>query len=128
VKGVLDVASSNKRVDWPGVENNTPPPQDDTWFRVSIKHDKSGQASLSGDTGKRRWRRNGWLNIQVFVPYGAGGLNRAMELACILRDAIQGTSTASDVWFRDVEAKEVGPDGNWYNATASARFTYDEVK
>lgn len=130
VKAVLDANVAGKRVDWPGVENNNPPPADDSWMRVTLRHDPNaqGQRGVGGATGKRRWHREGILTVQFFVPFKAGGLNRAMELACILRDALQGAKTASGVWFKGAEAHEVGSDGNWYNANASARFIYDEVK
>jgi hypothetical protein len=117
-------------IEWQGKANNVAPPQDGEWLRVSVRHDPNGsrQASLSCEQGKRRWRREGVLSVQCFAPQEAGGLKRAMELACAFRDAIQASKgTASGVWFREPNAREIGPDKNWFNANASARFTYDEV-
>lgn len=52
-----------------------------------------------------------------------------MELACLFRDAIQTSGgTPNGVWFREPTASEVPPEKNWECATASAAFTYDEVK
>lgn len=129
VKDAADIAAPGIRIDWQGKENNTPPPLDAEWLAVSLRHSEGGQASLSCEHGKRRWRRNGMLSVQCFAPLSAGGLKRAMELACAFRDAIQDSKgTASGVWFREPVAKEIGPDRNWFNANTSARFTYDEVK
>ena len=131
VKATADIVAPNIRIDWQGKENNTPPPQDAEWLAVSLRHSPSGsrQASLSCEHGQRRWRREGMLYVQCFAPLSAGGLKRAMELACAFRDGIQESKgTLSGVWFRDPTAAEVGPDRNWFNANASARFTYDEVK
>jgi hypothetical protein len=116
-------------IEWQGKPGNAAPPQDAEWLRVSLRHGDSGQASLSCEHGKRRWRREGVLSVQCFAPLEAGGLKRAMELACAFRDAIQASKgTASGVWFRGPDAREIGPDRNWFNANASARCTYDEVK
>lgn len=130
VADVAGVVAPSIRIDWQGKENNTPPPQDDEWLTVSLRHSPggSGQASLSCEHGKRRWRREGMLYVQCFAPLSAGGLKRAMTLACAFRDGIQKSKgTPSGVWFRDPTAYEVGPDRNWFNANSSARFTYNEV-
>lgn len=129
VKDVAAVVAPGIRIDWDGKENNTPPPQDAEWLAVRLRHTGSGQGSLSCEHGQRRWRRDGMLHVQCFAPLSAGGLERAMEIACAIRDAIQvSKGTPSGVWFREPVAKEIGPDRNWYNANTSARITYDEVK
>lgn len=129
VKAAAAAVAPGIHIEWQGKENATPPPQDGEWLSVSLRHGAQGQASLSCEHGKRRWRRNGMLHVQCFAPLSAGGLKRAMALACAMRDAIQVVkSTPRGVWFRDPDAREIGPDRNWFNANTSARFTYDEVK
>lgn len=113
---------------WPNTEQTDPPSQTKEWVRVSIKHEDGGQGSLSNQNGVRRWRRQGHLNLQFFVPFTAGGRSRARLLACALRDAFQGTETASAVWFRRCNAMDIGQDKSWYNWNTSIGFTYDEVK
>lgn len=123
-------------VKWDGVDTLEPPSGDVDWVRVTISHDDGGQGSLSGDTGKRRWRRNGFILVQCFaqqVPEGTApgdpvGKDKAMLYACAVRDAFQGRATDGGVWFRNCNAKEVGPDRSWYQANASITFDYDEVK
>lgn len=130
VKAAADIVAPSIYVEWQGKESSTPPPQEGEWLAVTCKHTPgaSGQASLSCEHGKRRWRRQGMLYVQCFAPSKAGGLKRAMALACAFRDAIQASKgTPSGVWFRDPTAYEVGPDRNWFNANTSARFQYDEV-
>lgn len=131
IKSARDAIALGIYTEWQGKESSTPPPQDAEWLSVSLRHSPtgSGQSSLSCEQGRRRWRREGMLYVQCFAPLSAGGLKRAMELACAFRDGIQGsTGTPGGVWFRNPSAFEVGPDRNWFNANASARFTYDEVK
>lgn len=131
MRDALAVVAAGIHIEWQGKPGNTPPPQDAEWVRVSIQHFPTGsrQAAFSCDASKRRWRREGTLDAQCFAPEKAGGLKRAMAIATALRDAVQTSrGTQHDVWFREPVAYEVGPDKNWFNANASARFTYDEVK
>lgn len=127
IQGVLAVEAPGIDSRWPGVEKPDPPNQNAEWCAISIQHSDGFQGSLSGADGARRWRREGQLHVQVFAP-GVTGRNRARAIACTLRDAFQGKGTASGVWFRRVNAKDIGKDKNWYNWTMSLRFTYDEVK
>lgn len=132
VQATADIVAPGIRIEWQGKKNadNKAPSQTEEWLGVSLKHDPSGQhqASLSCAYGKIRWRRNGSLFVQCFAPLSSGGEKRAMALACAFRGAVElSRGTASGVWFRQPSASEVGPDKNWFNALASARFTYDEV-
>lgn len=124
--------SATLHMEWDGKPDpsNAPPPQDAEWIRAAVQHDPeaSFQGSLSCQHGVRRWRREGQLYVQCFAPLKAGGLTRAMEMACAFRDALQGASTPGGVWFRRVTAREVGPHNSLYQANTSARFQYDEVK
>lgn len=125
------IVAPTARIEWEGgPESATSPGQTEEWLHVSMQHDVTGsrQASLSCANGKRRWRREGMLFVQCFAPLSAGGLKRAMVLAVAFRDAFQASQgTPGGVWFRNPTAREIGPDRNWFNANASARFTYDEV-
>lgn len=113
---------------WQGVDTLAPPAADVEWWRVTIQHSESEQASLACDEGKRRWRRYGILTVQCFAPLEAGGLTRAEEMACAVRDAFQSRATDGGVWFKRCTIREVGPDKSWYLFNASIPFEYDEVK
>jgi hypothetical protein len=124
-------------VKYDGVDSLDPPPSDQDWVRVGIQHEDGGQASLSGPVnGKVRWGRNGFIFAQCFAvqapavvaPGQPVGIDKAMMYACAVRDAFQGRATDGGVWFRNCNAREVGPDKSWYQANASITFDYDEVK
>jgi hypothetical protein len=124
-------------VKYQGVDSLDPPSGDTDWVRVDIQHEDAGQASLSGPTnGAMRWGRNGFIFVQCFAqlaPTGAApgdpiSIDKAMLYACAVRDAFQGRATDSGVWFRNCNAREIGPDKSWYQANASITFDYDEVK
>lgn len=113
---------------WPGQESMSPPVASATWAAIFMTHTIGEQGSLAGDTGKRRWSRQGIITIQCFAPTAKAGLTVSFDLACRLRDAFQSYSSATSLWFRNANAKEVGPDASWYQANTTANFDYDEVK
>ena len=106
-----------------------PPPSTTTpWARSTIQHTPGGQVSLSGGVGgAKRWQKNGFLTVQIFVPAGEG-LSEAYALAKTVEDAFAGVETPSAVWFRNPRINEVGPDGEWYQVNFVVDFTYDEIK
>lgn len=98
-----------------------------SWARVTVQHTGSSQASLSGDSGARRWRRVGLVTVQIFTPYGTG-LSLADKLSMVATRAFEGKSTPSGIWFRDVSPQEIGQDSIWFQTNVSASFEYDEVR
>ena len=108
-----------------------------TWARPTVQHFTGNQDSLIGglvgDIGEpdrpnvRRYRRGGVFTAQIFVPIGKG-LVEGYELSNLVSDAFEGTSTPSDVWFRNVRLREIGPDGEWFQTNVLADFEYTEIK
>ena len=128
---MLAVASSaypGMEIRWDDVEKNNPPAVDTSWFRYTMQHTDGGQASLSCQHGERRWRRDGLIIVQCFGSLDKGGKTLAQRMAESARDAYQGTSTPSGVWFRNATTQEVGRDDGWYQVNAIIQFTYDEVR
>jgi hypothetical protein len=104
------------------------PPDTGAWARVTINHTTSRQATLSNETGARRFRRVGFVTVQIFTPTG-GGLTLSDGLTTIAVRAFEGvTTTPGRVLFRNVRPIEVGQDGNWFNMNVVADFEYDEVR
>lgn len=115
---------------WEGktVNSSDEPTDKDTWLRGSIRHGPQNQASLAGEDGVRRWNRTGFISVQCFAPLASGSVKRATELACVVRDALQGKQTASCVWFRRPSINEIGEDRAWFNVNATIDFDYDELR
>jgi hypothetical protein len=126
VKAALDAAYPGLHVRWPGVLHSAPAPAEAPWVRVEVLHRAGFQRALGG-SGRRRWGRTGELWVQCFAPLKSGGLNDAQDMACAVRDAMQGSSTPGGVWLRNATTNEVGPDASWYHVNAMAEFHYDEV-
>lgn len=103
-------------------------PTDETpWARVVIRHATGQQDSLSGGGSGTLFNRTGVMIASIFVPAGEG-LQRAMQLAKIVANAYEGTTTPRQVWFRNVRTNEVGPSDGWFQVNVLVDFTYDEVK
>jgi len=127
-KTAWDITGHGLRVKYANVgKKSVPPSGQDPWARVSLKHTNSAQASLSGAAGTRRFRRNGFVTVQIFEPPGKG-LSGTIDLPKIVQDAYEGVETTSGVWFKDVTLSEVGPDGDFFQTNVVAFFEYDEIK
>jgi len=122
------VAGSVPAVRWPGVDSGDPPSPAAPFARIAIHHG-TGQQRTLGQTGSRRFERQGTVVVQILTPISSGGgLRLAQQLAIIVRDAFEGKGTASGIWFRNVSTREVGPDGTWNRINVTADFLYDEIK
>lgn len=97
-----------------------------SWARATLRNSTGRQATLSGANAAQRYRREGFLTVQIFIPIGEG-LPQAYSLSKVVTDAFQGTTTASEVWFRNIRVNEIGPDGEWFQTNVIIDFTYDEV-
>jgi len=118
---------------WDGINPLEPPQPASTaaaearpWVRIEMRHNVGGQAGF-GD-GVRRYRRVGIITVEVFTPMGTGFDALHDELVQIVKDAFEGKTTPSDVEFRDVSPKEVGPTGPWFQSDVNIAFEYDEIK
>lgn len=94
----------------------------EAWVRVTVLQGTANQVEMGN---KRRWRRPGTLEVQIFLPTGTGtGL--ATELADTIRDIYEGR-TINGVIFR---ATSLGPgnvDGPWRQFNVSTPFQADEL-
>jgi len=102
-----------------------PPASETPWAGVKLLHLGGGQASLSGETGSRRFNRRGILRISISVPAG-GGQTKAYQLAQLVANAYEDAKL--DVWFRNIRIKEVGASGAFEQIDVLADFSYDEVR
>lgn len=102
-------------------------PSDDStlWARLTIRHTDGGQASLAGDSGARRWRKEGIVTVQVFSPMG-DGVQAGRNAAATVVNAFQDAKLA--VWFRNTRMNEVGASGAFFQTNVSTTFSYDEVR
>lgn len=98
----------------------------DPWAVVSISHAGGFQATLSGVTGSKTYRRQGELEVHIFTAVGKG-LQEFYNLAKVVTDAYEGSSTGG-VWFRNVRINEIGRDGEFVQNRVVVDFQYDEIK
>lgn len=109
-------------------EAGDPSPRDQTepWGRLTVTLANARQATF-GAIGNRRFERMGLVTMQLFVPK-ARGVTVNARLAKIATDSMEGKSSPLGVWFRNVRATELGPEGPWYRTNVVADFVYDDIK
>lgn len=124
----VTAAQGAERWKWENVSKQTVPPSgQEPWGRITLRHTESGQTSLAGAVGTRRFTRQGALTINIFEPCGQG-TGASTDLPEIMKDAYEGVTTAGGVIFRDVTIQEIGEDGDFFQTNVTASFEYDEVK
>jgi hypothetical protein len=103
-------------------------PDSGAWARVTVRHAEGDQATLSGETGNRRFRHFGVVIVEVYTPTG-DGLAASDSLALVAKGAFEGVTTSPGrVIFRRARINEIGQDGQWFHTNVLADFEYDEVK
>jgi hypothetical protein len=95
---------------------------DTMWARVTVKHGGSGGGAM-GD-GTKRYDRIGILCVEVFGPLGDGGL-AAQILAQTVLNSLEDVRS-SPVWYRNIRAVDVGPDGGFSKINVYADFEYSD--
>lgn len=105
--------------------NFDPPEDGSTWARLNIQHITADRASL-GSPDTCRFRREGLLSIQIFVPLGDGTLV-ADQIADSLVEAFEDVGAIENIWFRNIRMKEVGSDGTFHQVNVEVDFTFDRV-
>ena len=111
----------------PGKPLATKPDATQHWARVSFDHGDTFQASLANVNGKRRFRSDGVLMIEVHWPFGdmTGGYEYAQQFA----DVFEGKESASGIWFRNVTVRESKDKASaWFRLDVLIDFEYDRIK
>lgn len=99
----------------------------DPWAEVFVRHTAGYQATLSSTLGSRIFRREGVIQVRIFIAQGSG-LSDAYTLAKVVADAYEGARTSGGAWFRNVRVNEVGRDGEFLQVDVTVDFQYDETK
>lgn len=128
IRAAVAAWDSSVKMYWQGVPANVQPASNDIWLRAALSHVTGNQSSLAGEDGVRRWNRTGFISVQCFAPLARGSVQKATQLACVVRDALQGKQTESCVWFRNPRIAEIGEDRDWFNVNATIDFDYDELR
>lgn len=101
------------------------PPTDAPWARLSVIHE-DGILDSFGVAGARKFLRQGRVLIQLFDSVNQG-LRSLDLLTATARDIFEGTQF-SGLYFRSVDVRESGQDGEWLQFVVDAPFQYQETK
>lgn len=99
------------------------------WLHVSMFYATGGQVTLANINGKKRYRRNGNVVMQVHAPLDYDGdlLGLIDNLNDTGEKSVFNKITTGGVEFDSVIASEIGRNGPWYISTVTAAFRYDEI-
>lgn len=101
------------------------PDTEGAWGRTEVRFGHSVQAG-HGDNQKR-YRRTGFLVVDVFTPPGEG--QETLDLILQeLANAVEGHSTPNGVSFLDFETKDEGEFGQFLQTRVVSSFDFDQVK
>lgn len=101
-------------------------PESSPWVRFVVRNRISAQSTL-GIPGNRKFLREGAAFVQVFIPVNTGTFE-ADKLAEAARDILEGRRLSEFLWTVNVDVREVGPDGKWYQVIVEASFTFEKTK
>lgn len=97
------------------------------WAQVNVQHVNSDISSLRGTNGLKRFRRTGFVRVNVYTPAG-NGLQFNDTVVRVVSDGLEGKTTASGVELRSASSQEMGSSGPWFHTVVTVEFEYDEVK
>lgn len=99
------------------------------WARVAVRHADANKASLRNSEGLARYRRVGFVWVQIFVPATGGkAWTVAAQLAGVAQKAYEGKRTAGGlVVFTKAQILDVARDGAWVRKDVRANFYWDEI-
>jgi hypothetical protein len=103
------------------------PPKNDSWVRLSVRHQAADQETL-GKVGNRRFMRSGLAIVQVYIPID-GGMAAGDSLIALVKTAFEGKRlTGSTVRFFSTLAREIGSDGKWFQINVETPFDFEEIR
>lgn len=117
--GGAELHYANVKSDLPG--------GDESWGKVSVAHADDFQATLSNETGNRRYRAVGVVTVEVRTPWGDGDA-ASDALVKLLLNTFRDGGAAGGIEFRNARPNEIGQDGDWYQVNVIADFEYDVVR
>lgn len=101
------------------------PVSNKAWARVVTRQLVSAQETL-GRIGARRFRREGIIIIQIFVPPDTG-TREARELAKAAADIYEGVSFSS-VDCTNAQIAEISDQPSWFQVNVEVDYAYEESR
>jgi hypothetical protein len=97
------------------------------WARVTVRTSQRNQKTFGSGPATRFYETLGMLFVEIYTPTGSG-LAQAYELATLVRDAFEGFSSPSSIWYRNVRIQEAGQEGLWSHLNVLIDWQAEENK
>jgi hypothetical protein len=98
------------------------------WARCTIRTAQRKQETFgaNGNSG-RIWLELGAVFIEIYSPTGQG-LEQAYELAEIVKNAFEGVSEDTNIFYRDFCIVEAGAEGVFSHLNVTGQWEYRESR
>lgn len=100
-------------------------PEGSAWTRLAVRHSAANQDTM-GQAGNRKFRRFGFVVVEIFVPKDTGTLSLDQYTDAV-KDCFEAIRFEGIV-FEAMDHRERGVSGPWLSVVAEIRFSYEEVK
>lgn len=101
------------------------------WARLSVVDLTDQQATLStahNIPGKRRYRANGQVVLQVFGPVNVDQSDYVMGKLCeLVQNTLRGGKTPGGIWFRNVGIRPLPSEDLFYRRNVVCEFERDDI-
>lgn len=101
------------------------PATDVIWARTQLRHLSGSQATLADSTGQTRYDRAGVFTAQIFSPAGDGAAAAVAAAQEVVDAYVQNSGT---IWYRNVQLREVGKSGPFFQVNVLVNFEYQDIK
>jgi hypothetical protein len=111
------------KIAWPAVDF-TPPEDFTPWIRFHISLLPSQLKSFGPN---KRYRRFGFISVQVFTKTGMG-TKTASQISDDVIETLEGKQLTNGLQFEAGHADPVGDANGWYQKNVTIPFSYDTIK
>lgn len=128
---VISLIGSNYELRWQDIVYTDKIRSDIYTARIYKSNDLEGQVSLSqnvGSLGKKRFRVNGTLFIELYLPKSNDeSAEKGEQIAFVVRDAFRGKHSPSRIWFINATIKRLPDDELFHRQNIIVTYQYDEI-
>ena len=105
---------------------NFKPPVDEAYVSVFIQNRSSDQDTLGKKTTRKFLRKGVVMGIIYTLP--DKGTQLSNQLSQKIMDIFEGERLSDDLWFDEVDIRELGTGDKFYMVEYEANFTYEQIK
>ena len=113
---------------YPRVVTNKKAPRDKHWLRINIRSLSGEQVAIcTTDAGKKLYRNEGIIIVEMFAPLAVEGGEEQDNLAQLVQNAMRGRNEPGAVWFRHTAIKDVSDQPDVLRLNVTSEYNYRQL-